>query len=162
MGDTAVFTQYLTFHLADATFAIDVKDVREVLEVVPITKVPGMPDAMCGVINVRGSVVPVIDARTKFGMAPAERTINSCIVVMESDSDRGKFSWGALVDAVEEVIELDGSQVEPPPRVGTGAGSEMLKGIGKRAGRFVMILDLMQVFRGQELDLQRVVKAMES
>lgn len=129
MADTAVLTQFLAFTLADETFAIEVESVREVLEVIPITRVPRMPDFMSGVINVRGSVVPVIDLRVKFGMEAVEKTINTCIVVIEFGTGDAKVVWGALVDAVQEVLEFDGSQVEPPPRVGTGLGTGLLKGI---------------------------------
>jgi purine-binding chemotaxis protein CheW len=157
MADTAVLTQFLAFTLAEETFAIEVESVREVLEVIPITPVPRMPDFMSGMINVRGSVVPVIDLRVKFGMERAEKTVNTCIVVIEHGSGDDKVVWGALVDAVQEVIEFDGSAVEPAPRVGTGMGTGLLSGIGKRGDRFVMILDLLKVFSGEELvELKKV------
>jgi purine-binding chemotaxis protein CheW len=151
MGETAVLTQFLAFTLAEETFAIEVESVREVLEVIPITRVPRMPDFMSGVINVRGSVVPVIDLRVKFGMPVGEKTVNTCIVVIEFGTGDGKVVWGALVDGVQEVIEFDGNQVEPPPRVGTGMGKGLLAGIGRRGDHFVMILDLARIFSGVEL-----------
>jgi purine-binding chemotaxis protein CheW len=151
MADTAVLEQFLAFTLAGETFALEVESVREVLEVIPITRVPRMPGFMSGVINVRGSVVPVIDLRVKFGMEAGEKTVSTCIVVLEHGSGNGKVVWGALVDAVQEVIEFEGSQVEPAPRVGTGMGNGLLRGIGKRGDRFVMILDLSRVFSGDEL-----------
>ena len=117
-GTTIKMTsQYLTFRLEDEVFAIDVSQAREVLEFSTITKVPRSPDFMRGVINLRGSVVPVVDLRIKFGMSMTERTINSRIVVMEIALDGEKIVVGALADSVHEVLELDPNQIEPPPRI---------------------------------------------
>jgi len=80
-------TQHLTFKLDDEVFAIDISTVREVLEFSTVTKVPRTPDFMCGVINLRGGVVPVVDLRLKFGMAEAEKTVNTCIIIVEVSVD---------------------------------------------------------------------------
>ena len=112
-------TQYLTFTLAEDIFAIDVTMAREILDVCDVTRVPQTPDYMLGVINLRGSVVPVIDMRLKFGMEHVERTRDTCIVVVEVDVDGESVVVGALADSVREVLDLEPSQIEPPPRIGT-------------------------------------------
>ena len=143
--------QYLTFKLGDEIFAVDVAQVREILELATITKVPKTPEFMRGVINVRGSVVPVVDMRLKFGMPGAEETINTCIVVMEVSLDSETTVIGALVDSVQEVSEFAPDQIEPTPRLGTHMNVEFIRGIGKQDEEFVMILDIDRIFSIEEL-----------
>ena len=107
--------QYLTFQLGDEVFAIDVVNVREILEFSTVTKVPRSPEYMRGVINLRGSVVPVFDMRLKFAMSSTEKTINTCIVVVEVSFEGEDVIIGALVDCVQEVFELESQQIEPAP-----------------------------------------------
>ncbi len=146
-------TQYLTFTLAEDVFAIDVKMAREILDVCDVTRVPQTPDYMLGVINLRGSVVPVIDMRLKFGMDHVERTRDSCIVVVDVDVDGESVVVGALADSVREVLDLEPSQIEPPPRIGTRLNTEFIKGMGNLDDRFVIILDINRVFSAEELAL---------
>jgi purine-binding chemotaxis protein CheW len=145
--------QYLTFKLAEEVFALEVANVREILEFIPITKVPRTPDFMTGVINLRGSVVPVTDMRLKFGMSETEKTVNTCIIVVEVNIDGEKALLGALVDSVQEVFELEAQQIEPPPRLGLGMKTEFIEGMGKRDNQFVIILDIDRVFSMEELDI---------
>lgn len=149
--DIAEAVQYLTFKLDDETFALDVAKVREILEESNITKVPQTPDFMRGVINLRGSVVPVIDMRLKFGMGRTERTINTCIIVAEVLLENEVIILGALADSVQEVIDMEPSQIEAAPHIGTRLNTDFLKGMGKHDGRFVMILDIDKVFSSGEL-----------
>jgi len=151
MAEVLQATQYLTFTLADEVFAVDVARVREILEISTITKVPQTPAFMQGVINLRGSVVPVIDMRLKFGMAETERTVNTCIIVVEVMMDGETSVLGALADSVQEVIEMEPSQIEAAPHIGTHIKTEFLKGMGKQNERFVMILDIDKVFSLAEL-----------
>jgi purine-binding chemotaxis protein CheW len=144
-------TQYLTFKLDDEVFAVDVAKVREILDFTPATKVPGTPDFMRGIINVRGNVVPVVDMRLKFGMSLTEKTVDTCIVVMEIAVDDDTTVLGALVDSVQEVFELEPAQIEPPPRIGTRWRTEFIKGIGKRNNELIIILDIDMVFSTSEL-----------
>ncbi|MDD3847443.1 MAG: chemotaxis protein CheW [Syntrophorhabdaceae bacterium] len=143
--------QYLTFQLNDEVFAIDVANVREILEFNSVTKVPRSPEYMRGVINLRGSVVPVFDMRLKFGMSSTERTINTCIVVVEVSYDGEDIIIGALVDSVQEVFELEAGQIEPAPRIGTHLRTEFISGMGKRDERFIIILDINKVFSAEEI-----------
>lgn len=147
--------QYLTFKLADEIFAFDVAKVREILELTSITKVPQTPDFMRGVINLRGSVVPVIDLRLNFGMACTEQTVNTCIIVVEVKLDGETVVLGVLADSVQEVVEMEPGLIEPPPQLGTKLNTEFIKGMGKVENNFVMILDIDKVFSSDDLsDMQ--------
>ena len=151
MSEELQVTQYLTFTLADEVFAVDVARVREILEITSITKVPQTPEFMRGVINLRGSVVPVIDMRLKFGMDETERTVNTCIIVVEVQMDGETIILGSLADSVQEVIEMEPDQIEAAPHIGTHLNTDFIKGMGKPDGRFVIILDIDKVFSSVEL-----------
>jgi purine-binding chemotaxis protein CheW len=151
MAEELLTTQYLTFTLADEVFAVDVARVREILEITNITKVPQTPDFMRGVINLRGSVVPVIDMRLKFGMAETERTVNTCIIVVEVEMEGETIVLGSLADSVQEVIEMDPDQIEAAPHIGTHLNTDFIRGMGKHDNRFVMILDIDKVFSSGDL-----------
>jgi len=145
--------QYLTFQLSDEIFALDVSHVREILEFTTVTKVPKTPEYMRGVINLRGSVVPVLDMRLKFGMSMTEKTVNTCIIVVEVSFEGETSIIGALVDSVEEVFELEPGQIEPAPKIGVQLKTEFIKGMGKRDDRFIIILDIDKVFSSEELSM---------
>ncbi len=151
MSETAEATQYLTFKLGDELFGVDVGKAREVLDFSEVTRVPQMPDYMLGVINLRGSVVPVINLRRKFGMQNAEQTIDTCIIVLEIEVDGDIIVLGTLADAVQEVLELNESRIEPPPRLGTRLNTEFIKGMGNLNEQFLIILDIDRVFTADEL-----------
>lgn len=143
--------QYLTFQLADEVFAVDVAKVREILEWTTITKVPQTPAYMCGVINLRGSVVPVIDLKQKFGMAATAKTVNTCIIVVEVAQQDDTIVLGALADSVQEVFELEPAQIEPAPKIGTNLNTDFIQGMGKQNDTFIMILDIDRVFNDVDL-----------
>lgn len=144
---------YLTFMLGEEVFAVDVQKVREVLDYTSITRVPRTPEFMRGVINLRGSVVPVIDMRLKFGMEGTDDTVDTCVVVMEIRLDGETTVIGALADSVREVFDLDAGQIEPPPRIGTSLNTEFIRGMGKHDEQFIIILDIDRVFSADELAL---------
>jgi purine-binding chemotaxis protein CheW len=150
-ADIIETVQYLTFKLDEEVFALDVAKVREILEYTGITKVPQTPDFMRGVINLRGSVVPVIDLRLKFGMSATERTINTCIIVVEVELRDETLILGVLADSVQEVIEMEPEQIEAAPHIGTHLNTDFIKGMGKHDNRFIMILDGDRIFSGEEL-----------
>jgi len=143
--------QYLTFSLADEIFAVDVAKVREILEFNTITKVPQTPGFMRGVINLRGSVVPVMDMRLKFGMAETERTINTCIIVVEIAAGDETLVLGMLADSVQEVFELEPEHIEPAPRIGMKLDTTFIRGMGKHGDTFIIILDIDRVFSADDL-----------
>ncbi len=144
-------TQYLTFKLDEEVFALDIGKVREVLDFTSATKVPQTPDFMRGVINLRGSVVPVVDMRLKFGMAMTEKSVNTCVVITEVSMEGETMVLGCMADSVQEVMDLEPDQIEPPPRIGTKLNTEFIRGMGKHNDRFVMILDIDKVFMAEEL-----------
>jgi len=143
--------QFLTFKLGAEVYGVDVLQVREVLDAVPVTKVPRSPEYMLGVINLRGSVVPVVDMRRKFGMASAEKNRDNCIVVMEIALEGETAVIGALADAVEEVLELSAGQIEPAPKLGTRLNTEFIRGMGKRDEQFIILLEVDRIFSADEL-----------
>ena len=142
---------YLTFTLADEQYAVEVYEVKEVLEFTKITKVPRTQDYMRGVINLRGSVVPVIDLRRKFGMGETEKTVDTSIVVLEIKLDGETVTVGTLADSVQEVVNIDSSQIEPAPQIGTRINTDFIEGIGKLDEQFVIILDIDRIFSQTEL-----------
>jgi purine-binding chemotaxis protein CheW len=152
-------TQYLTFKLADEIFALDISKVREVLDFTAITKVPRTPEFMRGVINLRGSVVPVVDLRLKFGMSKTEQTVNTCIIITEVAVDGEPTVLGALADSVQEVMDLGPDQIEPAPKIGTKLNTQFIMGMGKHNEHFVIMLNIDKVFSVDEIALAQTPKA---
>lgn len=148
---TAPTTQYLTYKLDQETFALDISKVREVLDFTTITKVPRTPDFMRGVINLRGSVVPVVDLRLKFGMTASEKTVHTCIIIVEVSVDEEKTILGVLADSVQEVLDVEAGRIEPPPRIGTRLNTEFIRGMGRRDNHFLIILDVDKIFSLNQL-----------
>ena len=148
-------TQYLTCKLGEEVFAIDITKVREVLDFTIVTRVPRMPEFMSGEINLRGAAVPVVDLRLKLGMPKTAQTVNTCVIIAEVTVDHEKTVLGAITDSVEEVIELDGDQIEAAPRIGTSIRTEHIAGMGKHNNAFVIVLDLDKIFSIDELTLVR-------
>jgi purine-binding chemotaxis protein CheW len=146
-------TQYLTFKLEDEVFALDISKVREVLDFTTITKVPRTPGFMRGVINLRGSVVPVVDLRLKFGMSKTEKTVNTCIIITEVTVDGETTILGTLADSVQEVMNLEPDHIEPAPKIGTKLNVEFIKGMGKQGEHFTIIIDIDKIFSTDELAL---------
>ncbi len=144
--------QYLTFMLDEETYAIDIRQVREVLDFTEVTRVPRMPEFMRGVINLRGGVVPVVDLRLKFGMAATEKTVDTCIIIMEVIIDGNTALLGALADSVQEVLDLEPDQIEPAPKIGTRLRTDFIRGMGKKNEDFIILLDIDRVFSAEELE----------
>lgn len=143
--------QYLAFRLGSETFAIEVASVKEVIAFTGLTEIPLVSDVIRGVINLRGAVVPVVDPMVRFGrprMNPDRRT---CIIVLDTQGSEGNLELCVMVDSVSEVLELGLSDIEPPPRFGTGIRSEFIAGVGKVDGQFVIVLDVTKVLSPEEL-----------
>ena len=143
--------QFLSFNLADERFALDIVKVREVLDYTKPTKVPNTPDFMLGVINLRGSVVPVVDMRQKFGMPEGRLSVLTCIIIVEVTMEGEPTIIGALADSVHEVVRLASDDIEPPPALGTHINTEFLRGMGKHGESFLLILEIDRVFSLEEL-----------
>lgn len=145
-------SSYLSFKLGDEVFAANVSKVLNILEMTNITKVPKAPPYMKGVINLRGTVLPLIDTRIKFGLSPTEFTPNTCILVLDIKIENEGIQIGSLVDSVQEVMEIEPHQILPPPNIGSKFHSEFITGMYKvREDQFIMILDVDKVFSSDEL-----------
>jgi purine-binding chemotaxis protein CheW len=163
MIQTEAMDSYLTFRLGDESFAANVSKVLEILEIPKITKVPRSPDFMRGVINLRGSVLPIIDTRKKFGLPDMEDTINTCIIVMSVCMAGMDITIGAISDAVQEVMEIGASQMYPAPSIGSKYKSEFIDGMVKRDDQFIMLLNIDKVFSSHESTiLQEIIHSAES
>ena len=144
-------SQYLTFTLGEEVFAMDIRTVREIIQYGPMTTVPLMPGFVRGVINLRGAVVPVIDLQARFGRPAAHIGKKTCIVIFDAVRDGERVELGLLVDAVSEVIEIAAEQIEPPPNFGASVRRDFIRGMGKVASRFVIILEPDKAFDVSEM-----------
>lgn len=143
--------QYLGFSLAGETYAIELLRIREIIEHVPITRVPGMPPAVLGVINLRGRVVPVVDLAVRMGLGPRPITRWTCFVIVEALLEGERTALGLLADSVSEVLDLGPDDIEPPPAFGTRAPVDYLRGMGRQEQRFILLLDLDRMLSADEL-----------
>lgn len=143
--------KYLTFHLANEEFGIRVLKVREIMGLQDITAVPQTPAHIKGVINLRGKVVPVVDLRLKFGLAAAEYTQRTCIIVTQVQGESGSMMMGIVVDGVSEVLNLTGAEIEDTPDFGESVGGGYLLGMAKVKNRVKILLDIDKVLSTQEL-----------
>ena len=146
--------QYLTFLLSGEMYAIGILNIKEIIEYGSLTEVPMMPSFIRGVINLRGSVVPVVDLSARFGRNKTEVSRRTCIVIIEvQNNDESKQDIGVMVDSVSEVLEIPRSEIEPPPAFGAKIRVDFIHGMGKVAGKFVIILDADKVLSVDELSM---------
>jgi purine-binding chemotaxis protein CheW len=143
--------QYLAFTLGGETFAMDIRSIREVIQFGGITEVPLMPPFIRGVINLRGSVVPVIDLFVRFGRPASQVAHRTCIVILELTQGEATAELGILVDNVSEVLSIAASEIEPAPAFGSDLRAEFLAGVAKVGERFVILLDVNHVLSIDEL-----------
>jgi purine-binding chemotaxis protein CheW len=143
--------QYLAFSLGGEACAIELLRIREIIEHVPITRVPGMPPAVLGVINLRGRVVPVVDLAVKQGLGPRPITRWTCFVIVEVLLDGERTMLGLLVDSVSEVLDLGPDDIEPPPGFGTRIPVDYLRGLGRQEQGFLLLLDLERLLSAEAL-----------
>ncbi|WP_031385823.1 chemotaxis protein CheW [Desulfonatronum thiodismutans] len=130
--------QLVTFHIGEEEFGVEILKVQEIIRMMGITRVPKAPDFVEGVINLRGKVIPIIDLRTRFGMAAQDHDKHTRIIVIEINS----VIIGFVVDSVSEVLRIPADTVEPPPPIISGIESEYIRGVGKLADRLLILLDL--------------------
>ena len=143
--------QYLTFTLGGEMFAVGILNVKEIIEYGSLTEIPMMPAFIRGVINLRGSVVPVIDLAARFGGEPSAVGRRTCIVIVEVSDEEMRHDIGIMVDAVSEVLDIPGSEIEPPPTFGAKIRSDFIFGMGKVNGNFVIILRIDRVLSVDEI-----------
>ena len=144
--------KYLTFALGPEEYGLEILKVREIIGYMDITAVPQTPHHVKGVINLRGQVIPVIDLRTKFGMETAEITEQSCIIVVEIGQGSRSFSTGIVVDHVQEVLDIDGQDIEEAPQFGSSVDTDFILGMGKIGDTVKILLDIDRVLGNDHLD----------
>ncbi len=131
--------------LGNDTYAIGILSIKEIIEYTTMTEVPLMPACVRGVINLRGAVVPVMDLQARFGQTPSPVTKRTCIVIVEVLGPEGQQVMGVVVDAVNEVLDIDASDIEPPPAFGTRIRTDFISGMGKVRGKFAILLKVNRV-----------------
>ena len=145
-GSEDPILQWVTFRLDNESYGINVMQVQEVLRYTEIAPVPGSPDYVLGIINLRGNVVTVIDTRARFGLEPADVTDNSRIVIIEAE----KQVIGIMVDSVAEVVYLKQSEVDTAPNVGTEESARFIQGVSNREGELLILVDLNKLLSDEE------------
>jgi purine-binding chemotaxis protein CheW len=143
--------QYLTFVLGAESFAIGIMAIKEIIEYASLTEVPMMPPYVRGVINLRGAVVPVLDLPIRFGKAASAVTKRTCIVIIEVMLGSERHVLGLVVDAVNTVLDIPSSDIEPPPAFGASIRTEFIRGMVKVSSKFVILLDVDHVLAADEL-----------
>lgn len=149
--EATIPSQILLFDLQGEQYAFDVLHVREVVSMVKVTPLPSSLDFMAGVINLRGSVIPVVDLRRKFQFPPVDATADTSIVLAEIHFQQELVVIGAIVDAVRGVVSCEPQDVETAPKFGMKLNSNLVQAIAKREGIFVIVLDVERVFSEDEL-----------
>ncbi len=150
-GSSILTQQYLTFNLGHEVFAINILNIKEIIEYGNLTEVPKMPGFIRGVINLRGAVVPVIDMAARFDKPSADITRKTCIVIIEVAHEDAQQVVGVMVDAVNEVLDIEASEIEPAPTFGANIRADFIEGMGKIAGKFVIILNVNKVLSVGEI-----------
>jgi purine-binding chemotaxis protein CheW len=143
--------QYLTFMLGGEVFAIGILSIKEIIEYGQLTEVPRMPASIRGVINLRGAVVPVIDLGARFGKQATSISRRTCIVIIEVQHEEEQQVVGVMVDAVNEVLDIPATEIEPSPSFGAKIRADFIKGMGKVEGKFVIILNADKVLSVDEI-----------
>lgn len=143
--------KYLTFALGTEEYGLEILKVREIIGYMEITGVPRTPDYVKGVINLRGQVIPVIDLRSKFGMEQSEVSEQTCIIVVEVTQQNQNFSTGIIVDHVEEVLDIEGKNIEEAPNFGSSINTDFILGMGKVGESVKILLDIDKVLATTDL-----------
>ena len=137
--------KYLTFSLDNEEYGIGILKVKEIIGMMPITTVPQTPEFVKGVINLRGKVIPVMDLRLRFGMKSIDYSESTCIIVVEIEGQSGTVMIGIVVDAVSEVLNIKGEEIEDTPTFGAKLNTEFILGMAKRDGGVKILLDIDRV-----------------
>jgi purine-binding chemotaxis protein CheW len=145
--------KYLTFALGKEEYGLEILKVREIIGYMDITAVPRTPPYVKGVINLRGQVIAVIDLRCKFGMEAAERTEQTCVIVVEIKQGGRKLSTGIIVDHVSEVLNIAGEKIEEPPTFGASVDTDFILGMGKIGDSVKILLDIDRVLGEEEINM---------
>lgn len=157
--NTARGGKYLTFALGSEEYGLEILKVREIIGYMDITAVPRTPSHVRGVINLRGQVISVTDLRKRFNMPAVEKTDQTCIIVVEIQSDGRRMSMGIVVDRVSEVLNIPSANIEDAPSFGSNIDTSFILGMGKIGQSVKMLLDIDKVLTSTEVkELESVVK----
>ncbi len=143
--------KYLTFSMADEEYGIGILKIKEIIGMMPITTVPQTPEFVKGVINLRGKVIPVVDLRLRFGMESIDYTDRTCIIVVEIEGNNSTVQIGIVVDAVSEVLTINGEDIEETPTFGTKLNTEYILGMAKMEGGVKILLDIDMVLSTEDI-----------
>jgi len=143
--------KYLTFSLAGQEFGIGILKVREIMGMMPVTAMPQMPEYVKGAINLRGTVIPVVDFRLKFGMDPVDKTDETCIIVVEIGEGEHRKLVGTIVDSVSEVLAIREADIEDPPTIGSQMNTDFILGMAKANGSVKILLEIDRVLDVAEI-----------
>jgi purine-binding chemotaxis protein CheW len=144
--------KYLTFHLGDEGYGLEILKVQEIIGMLEITKIPQTPNYVKGVINLRGKVIPVIDLRLKFGMPEQELTRKTCIIVVQIQKNDTALIIGIVVDEVSEVLNISGEQIEAAPSLGMQVNTHFILGMAKTESAVKILLDIDKVLSAEEMN----------
>jgi purine-binding chemotaxis protein CheW len=150
--DAQVAGQYLMFNVRNTTYAVPIGSIREVVELQSLTRMPLAPAVVPGVLNLRGSVIPVVDLSVRIGGPPSPIGRRTCVIIVEMGPGEGLQPLGVIVDAVSEALEVEARQLERRPAFGAGLRTEFVAGMLNLSGRFVVVLDLPQLLSLAELE----------
>jgi len=139
--------KFLTFFLRGEEYGLEILKVQEIIGIMPVTPVPRTPEFICGVINLRGKVIPIVDLRLKFAMESIAHTDETCIIVVQAQG----LQIGIVVDKVSEVLNIAAGDVEAAPSFGIEVNTDYILGIGKSEGRIKLLLDIDRVLAGADL-----------
>ncbi len=145
--------KYLTFMLAKEEYGISILKIKEIIGMMSITTVPQTPEFVKGVINLRGKVIPVVDLRLRFAMEAIEYTERTCIIVVEIEGEAVTVMIGIVVDAVSEVLNIKGEDIEDTPTFGTKLNTDYILGMAKMEGGVKILLDINRVLHGDEITM---------
>ena len=160
VAEAADTVQYLTFFAGDERFALDILEVKELIEVSSMTRVPMTPEFIRGVINLRGSVVPVVDLASRLGRSRSDLTKRSCIVLVEIELDDSSQTIGMLVDEVNEILEIPQTNIQPAPNFGTDIRTDFIQAMGEVDGEFLILLNISHVLSVEELSALNDIRGM--
>lgn len=147
-GSEQTSSKFLTFFLSEEEYGLEILKVQEIIGVMDITPLPGTPAYLCGVINLRGKVIPVVDLRLKFDMEAVSRTSETCIIVVKVQG----MERGIVVDKVSEVANINAAEIEAAPAFGAEISTDYILGIGKSSGRVKLLLDIDKVLAGTQAE----------
>jgi purine-binding chemotaxis protein CheW len=154
-SSAALEGKYLTFLLGEEVYGLGILKVQEIIGIMKVTAIPQVPEYVRGVINLRGKVIPVLELRSKFGLAACEDTERTCVIVVQVMEDAAQRTMGIIVDEVSEVADVREDNIEPPPSFGNTVETDFILGMAKIGDGVVTLLDVDDILSGQDVALSK-------